>query len=194
MAAPSPLSEALAAGVGGVVSTLILYPVELIKNKMQATVQGPVIFQQKKISSGSKTSYGTSYGQTKKKKKKKKRQSTLDSFRAFDKHTERAVQLASSSPTNSDSTTTATPTSFLDTVRVVQRTKGLAGFYIGAQASAAHAFCEKFFYFWSYSLLKLLASSLTTNLENGNGVRRRRTQDVFFDDVGQFVGKILLLT
>ena len=46
MAAPSPLSEALAAGVGGVVSTLILYPVELIKNKMQATVQGPVIFQQ----------------------------------------------------------------------------------------------------------------------------------------------------
>ena len=196
MAAASPLSEALAAGVGGVVSTLILYPVELIKNKMQATV----IFHKKKLSSSGEEGEGggkegeegeegkLSNGQTKKKKKKKKkkRQSTLDSFRAFDKHTERAVQLASSSPTNFESTeftATAPPASFLDTVRDVQRTKGLAGFYIGAQASAAHAFCEKFFYFWSYSFLKLFFASSSTNSrysssviirENGDGVMVRR--------------------
>lgn len=146
----SILAEVVAASVGGAFSASALYPLEVLKTKMQA-----------ESNDGDDTNVGDEVAnRSNSNKNKKKRQEHdddrsdgSDDIEVIDSPTN-ATRTSSTNASSSSSSSSSPPTSALSYAKDLYQKQGIAPFYAGIETSAFQSATEKALYFFAYTAFK----------------------------------------
>jgi len=131
----SILGEVVAASVGGAFSASALYPLEVLKTKMQAKSK-----EENEDSSSSSSSSSSKEGSD-------------DSMEVIDSPSDKDTS-SSSSPSPSASSKPPPSESALSYAKALYQKEGIAPFYAGIETSAFQSATEKALYFFAYTAFK----------------------------------------
>lgn len=142
----SILAEVVAASFGGAFSASALYPLEVLKTKMQAKSKDDDVASSKETSSNSSESEGSS-----------------DDMEVIDTPTDKnGGTRSSSSSSASDQSTSA-----LTYAKDLYQKQGIAPFYAGIETSAFQSATEKALYFFAYTGFKNIYTFFAGNQKMG---------------------------
>mmetsp|Transcript_1735 Transcript_1735/g.2494 ORF Transcript_1735/g.2494 Transcript_1735/m.2494 type:complete len:378 (-) Transcript_1735:150-1283(-) len=164
MRSESILTEVVSASIGGAISASALYPLEVLKTKMQAeskkNVEGVERDKDSPQSSASEDSIDSSLVDV---SPTRSISSGITNDILESEFNEKSLSL------QEEQTTDLKDTSFVSYAQELYRSKGLSPFYAGIETSAFQSAIEKALYFFAYTSLKKVYSFLVSLSSSDRG-------------------------